>query len=54
LCWLLKKVKDVGRLGRFILRFAPFKIKVKHTRGLENVVADALLRMFEGGSRGGS
>jgi hypothetical protein len=48
LCWLLKRVKDVGRLGRWILHLAPFKFKVKHTRGVQNVVADALSRMFEG------
>jgi hypothetical protein len=48
LCWLLKKVKDVGRLGRWLLRLAPFKFSVKHTKGVENVVADALSRMFEG------
>ena len=48
LCWLLRKVKDVGRLGRWILRLAPFKFRVTHTRGVDNVVADALSRMFEG------
>jgi hypothetical protein len=42
LCWLLKRVKDVGRLGRWILRLAPFKFKVKHLRGVDNVVAHAL------------
>jgi hypothetical protein len=47
LCWLLRKVKDIGRLGRWILRLAPYKFRVKHTRGSENVVADALSRMFE-------
>jgi hypothetical protein len=47
LCWLLKRVKDVGRLGRWILRLAPFKFKVVHTRGVDNVVADASSRMFE-------
>jgi len=45
---MLRKVKDVGRLGRWILRLAPFKFRVKHTRGVDNVVADALSRMFEG------
>jgi transposase InsO family protein len=48
LCWLLKRVKDVGRLGRWILRLAPFKFRVKHMRGVDNVVADALSRVFEG------
>jgi hypothetical protein len=47
LCWLLKRVKDVGRLGRWIQCLAPFKFKVVHTRGKDNVVADALSRMFE-------
>jgi len=48
LCWLLKRVTDVGRLGRWLLRLSPFKFKVSHTRGVDNVVADALSRMFEG------
>ena len=48
LCWLLKNVKDVGRIGRWILRLSPFKFRVKHTRGADNVVADALSRMYEG------
>ena len=48
LCWLLKRFKDIGQLGRWILRLAPFKFRVKHTRGRDNVVADALSRMLEG------
>jgi hypothetical protein len=48
LCWLLRRTKDVGRLGQWVLRLAPFKFKVRHTRGVDNVVADALSRMFEG------
>jgi transposase InsO family protein len=47
LCWLFRNVKDVGRLGRWILRLAPFKFQVHHTRGKENIVPDALSRMFE-------
>ena len=48
LWWLLKIVKNVGRIGSWILRLSPFKFKVTHTRGTDNVVADALSRMFEG------
>ena len=48
LCWLLRRVKDIGRLGRWIVRLAPFKFRVKHTRGVDNVVADALSRMYTG------
>jgi hypothetical protein len=47
LCWLFRNVKDMGRLGRWILRLAPFKFKVHHTKGVDNVVADSS-RMFEG------
>jgi hypothetical protein len=38
-------------LGRWILRLAPFKFRVKHTRGTDNGVADALSHMFEGVER---
>jgi len=33
-----------------VLRLAPFKFRVKHTREVDNVVADALSRIFEGKS----
>ena len=46
LCWLLRKVKDVGCPGRWNLCLASFKFKVQHTRGHDNVVADSLSRMF--------
>jgi hypothetical protein len=46
LCWLFTNVKDVGRLGRWILRLAPFKFKVCHTKGSDNIVADMLSRVF--------
>jgi len=43
-------VKDVRRLGRWILRLAEFKFKVKHKCGVDNVLADALSPMFNGES----
>jgi hypothetical protein len=51
LCWLFRNVKQIGRLGRWILRLAPFKFRVHHTKGKDNVVADALSRIYEGGER---
>lgn len=47
-CWLLRRVKDAGRLGRWIVRFAPFKFRVNHRRDADNIVADALSRMYTG------
>ena len=48
LCWLLKRVKEVGRIGRWVLRLTPFKFRVVHTKGSDSLVADALSRVFEG------
>jgi hypothetical protein len=47
LSWLLMHVKEVGRIGRWILRLAPFKFNVIHISGKSNVVADCLTRQFE-------
>jgi hypothetical protein len=49
LCWLLR-TKDIDRQGRRILRLAPYKFRVTHTSGSENLVADALSRNYEGTS----
>ena len=48
LCRLLKRVREIGRLGRSVVRLAPFKFRVKHTRGCDNDVADTLSRIFDG------
>lgn len=42
LCSLFRNVKDVGRLGRWILCLAPFKSKIHHTRGIDNTVTNSL------------
>ncbi|PNF27381.1 hypothetical protein B7P43_G17494, partial [Cryptotermes secundus] len=47
LSWLLKQVRELGRLGRWILRLASFKFTVVHVPGSANVVADCLTRQFE-------
>jgi len=48
LCSLFRNVKDVGRLGRWILCLAPFKFKIHHTRLVDNVVGDSSSWMSEG------
>jgi hypothetical protein len=45
LCWLLRRDEDVGHLGRLILQLVPLKFRVKNTSGVDNVVADAHIRM---------
>jgi hypothetical protein len=40
-------------LGQWVLRLAPFKFRVRHTRGVDTVVADALSRIFEGENEDG-
>lgn len=52
LCWLLRNVKDVGRLGRWILLLLRFKFKVQHTKNVHIVVADSLSRKLEGQEAG--
>jgi hypothetical protein len=47
LSWLLKHVKELGHIGRWILRLAPYKFKVVHIPGKSNVVADCLTRQYE-------
>jgi hypothetical protein len=44
--WMLKHVKEMGRVGLWILRFS-FKFKVFHIPGKTNVVADCLTRQYE-------
>jgi hypothetical protein len=47
LAWLLCHAKELGRIGRWLLRLAPFKFKVSHVSGKSNVVADCLTRQYE-------
>ena len=47
LSWLLNHPKQLGRIGRWILRLNCYKFKVQHIKGTQNVVADTLSRMFQ-------
>jgi hypothetical protein len=47
LSWLLRHAKELGRIGRWILRLAPYKFKTVHIPGKSNIVADCLTRQFE-------
>jgi transposase InsO family protein len=47
LAWLLRHAKELGRIGRWVLRLAPFKFRVCHFSGKGNVVADCLSRQYD-------
>ncbi|PNF31069.1 hypothetical protein B7P43_G17391, partial [Cryptotermes secundus] len=47
LAWLLRHAKELGRIGRWLLRLAPFKFRAAHISGKANVVADCLTRQYE-------
>ena len=47
LSWLFNHPKQLGRIGRWVLRLNCYKFKVQHIRGTQNVVADTLSRMFQ-------
>lgn len=48
LSWLLAHPRQLGKIGRWVVRISSLKFKVQHIKGSQNVVADALSRMFEG------
>jgi hypothetical protein len=52
LAWLLRHAKELGRIGRWVFRLAPFKFKVGLISDKANVVADCLTRQYENLSQG--
>lgn len=46
LSWLLAHPRQLGRIGRWVMRIASLKFRVQHIRGTANIFADALSRMF--------
>ena len=45
--WLLSHPRQLGKIGRWVTKISALKFQVKHIRGTQNIVADALSRMFE-------
>jgi len=46
LSWLLAHPRQLGKIGRWVVKIAAFKFKVQHVRGSQNLIADALSRMY--------
>lgn len=47
LAWILKQDKQMGRLGRWLVRLLSFQFTTKHVEGKTNFLADALSRMYQ-------
>lgn len=48
LSWVLARPRKTGRIARWAVRISAFRFKVRHIRGIDNQIADALSRMFDG------
>jgi transposase InsO family protein len=47
LSWLLAHPRQLGKIGRCVVKISALKFEVRHVRGTQNIVADTLSRMFE-------
>jgi transposase InsO family protein len=47
LMWCLSHPRQLGRIARWVIRFSAFKFCIHHIRGTQNVIADALSRMYD-------
>jgi hypothetical protein len=45
LSWLLSHPRQIGKIGRWVVKLSALKFQVRHIRGNQNKVADALSRM---------
>lgn len=43
---LLAHPRQLGKIGRWVIKISSFKFKTQHLRGVLNVVADTLSRMY--------
>jgi hypothetical protein len=39
--------RQLGKIGRWVAKISALKFQVRHIRGTQNIVADALSRMFD-------
>jgi hypothetical protein len=47
LSWSLSHPRQLRKIGRWVARISALKFEVRYIRGTQNIVADALSRMFE-------
>ena len=44
---MLSHPRQLGKIGRWVVKISALKFEVRHVRGTQNIVADTLSRMFE-------
>jgi len=47
LSWLLSYPRQLGKIGRWVVKLSALKFQVRHIRGTQNIVTDTLPRMFD-------
>jgi len=47
LSWLLSHPRQLGKIGRWVVKISAIKFEVRRVRGTQNIVADTLSRMFD-------
>jgi hypothetical protein len=45
--WLLSHLRQLGKIGRWMVKLSALKFQVRHIRGTQNIVADTLSPMFD-------
>jgi hypothetical protein len=43
----LTSPRQLGKIGRWVVKISALKFEVRHIRGTRNIIADTLSRMFE-------
>jgi hypothetical protein len=50
LSWLLSHPRQLGEIGRWVVKISALKFQVRHFRGTPNIEADTLSRIFDSSS----
>jgi len=47
LSWLLSHPRQLGKIGRWVVKISALKFEVRHVHGTQNIVADTHSKMFD-------
>jgi hypothetical protein len=52
LSWVLSHPRQLGKIGRWLVKIASLKFQFQHIRGTQNIIADILSPMFDAPTQG--